>query len=734
LEDHRYLLDALAAIDPATLGYQEWVDVGMALHESGYSWTDWDSWSQRDHARYHAGECEHKWSGFGNGDDRVKSGTIIHMAEMRGWHQPTSGLGDALDWSGMGMVTAGPDATMAESDWFDDSDTGEWEPCRQLADWLGALFDDDDYVCLTMHSYNEGTDQEPQWKPKGGDSSRTAGEIRRELLKSNATMDKVVGDWEEAAGAWACFNPLRGDAGGKRSNANIIDYRYALVESDRLDLDKQLPAIRDLHLPCAAVVSSGGKSVHAIVKVDAKDKDEYKKRVEWLYGYCNRHGFDCDIQNKNPSRLTRIPGVTRGGRRQLLLATDIGESDWESWKKWAEESEDDLPDEVVGGIGTPARLKPMLIGLTDDDCILRQMAKMILVGDSKMGKSFTLIDLAEAICVGGDWLGMQCAQGKVYYINMELEQEEFRDRQNAVWNKRPESCEDGMIDLINANFIHMPMRGKASDLWDIKNLVIRRVLRYGPPGTFAAIIIDPIYKVNGGDDNDAKAVARFTNTLDSIIQECGCSVIYAHHHPKGATGNRRAIDRMSGSGVYGRDADTVVDFSPLFCPDEDLRKRWEYAPMFRAEIKCRSFGYRKPIDTVFVHPRFIRDTDGKLAHLKILGEDKTEEGRYSGGQTTQQRAKSDWDRKREAITDAYNRYPSELDRDDDCARDFSELYDIINWGAFGLGTKTFAEDTVRGWFGAKGKLNQSYRIGSLQTKMGIINDCLVPVENNKESN
>jgi hypothetical protein len=156
--------------------------------------------------------------------------------------------------------------------------------------------------------------------------------------------------------------------------------------------------------------------------------------------------------------------------------------------------------------------------------------------------------------------------------------------------------------------------------------------------------------------------------------------------------------------------------------------------MFRAEIKCRSFGYRKPIDTVFVHPRFIRDTDGKLAHLKILGEDKTEEGRYSGGQTTQQRAKSDWDRKREAITDAYNRYPSELDRDDDCARDFSELYDIINWGAFGLGTKTFAEDTVRGWFGAKGKLNQSYRIGSLQTKMGIINDCLVPVENNKESN
>lgn len=35
MEDHSDLLDALSAIDPSTLNYQEWLNVGMALHESG---------------------------------------------------------------------------------------------------------------------------------------------------------------------------------------------------------------------------------------------------------------------------------------------------------------------------------------------------------------------------------------------------------------------------------------------------------------------------------------------------------------------------------------------------------------------------------------------------------------------------------------------------------------------------------------------------------------------------
>ena len=52
------LLPLLDYIDPSTLDYTEWVQVGMALKHEGYDETDWDAWSQRDGARYHDGECE----------------------------------------------------------------------------------------------------------------------------------------------------------------------------------------------------------------------------------------------------------------------------------------------------------------------------------------------------------------------------------------------------------------------------------------------------------------------------------------------------------------------------------------------------------------------------------------------------------------------------------------------------------------------------------------------------
>ena len=719
-EDHAHLLDALAAIDPATLDYSEWLSCGFALHDSGYSCQDWEDWSRRDHRRFHESECRAKWEGFGHGADRVSSGSIIRLAEARGWRQPTSGEGVALDWDGVGTVTsgpAGPDVTGADTEPIIDADEGHWDPCRMLSDYLEALFEDDDHVGYVCECW----ERDGRLMPKRGHWDRTAGELRRELARA-ADLADVLGDWDERAGAWIRFNPLDGQGCG---NANVTEFRYALVESDKLDMDRQFPAIKELRLPCAAVVSSAGKSVHAIVRVDAKDRTEYRKRVGWLYDYCDRHGFVVDRQNKNESRLSRLPGATRNGKRQLLLATNVGEESWDAWKKWAEESEDDLPDAECGDWDEPISLKPMLIGLTERDCILRQGAKLIVVGDSKMGKSYALIDLAESICVGGEWLGMDCAKGKVFYVNLEIDPEEFRWRQHITWDERPESDEPDAVEDVGANFVRWNLRGYATNMDDLAPRLVRRVLQYGPPGTFKAIVIDPIYKVNGGDDNDAKAVARFTNTLDLIIMRCGCSIIYAHHHPKGATGGRKAIDRMSGSGVYGRDADTVIDFSPLFVPD-DIWVRYDRKPIFRAEVKCRSFKDRKPIDCVFNWPRFYRDTTGELAKLKVLGEDPRAEGAAKGGEANKVKTNDDWDRRKQAVDDAYDRYPDELDRSKGCARDVSEVFDLVNWGAFSI--KKPKIETFRGWFRKGGRLAKYYIIGEVSTDMGKFKDCLIRQE------
>ena len=65
-------------------------------------------------------------------------------------------------------------------------------------------------------------------------------------------------------------------------NENVTEYRYALVESDGMEIEKQNAVIRELELPVACLVHSGGKSLHAIVRIDAADYSEYRKRVDYL--------------------------------------------------------------------------------------------------------------------------------------------------------------------------------------------------------------------------------------------------------------------------------------------------------------------------------------------------------------------------------------------------------------------------------------------------------------------
>lgn len=116
----------------------------------------------------------------------------------------------------------------------------------------------------------------------------------------------MIGDYKEAAGAWIRFNPL--DGRGVK-NENVTDYRFALVESDNMEIEEQNAIIRELDLPVACLVYSGKKSLHAIVKVDARSYEEYRKRVDYLYEVCRKNGLKIDSQNRNPSRLSRMPGI-----------------------------------------------------------------------------------------------------------------------------------------------------------------------------------------------------------------------------------------------------------------------------------------------------------------------------------------------------------------------------------------------------------------------------------------
>lgn len=86
------------------------------------------------------------------------------------------------------------------------------------------------------------------------------------------------------------------------------------------------------------------------------------------------------------------------------------------------------------------------------------------------------------------------------------------------------------------------------------------------------MILDPIYKVITGDENSADQMAKFCNQFDLVCRALDCAVIYCHHHSKGAQGGKRSMDRASGSGVFARDPDAMLDMTELV-PTDAIREQ-----------------------------------------------------------------------------------------------------------------------------------------------------------------
>ena len=550
------ILEVLEHIDPSLLDYQDWINVGMALKEEGCMASDWDAWSRRDAARYHAGECYRKWGGFHGSPSPVTGGTIVQLAKDQGW-EPEPG-GRELDWDDTISDERG---IVVDQNWIEGQEIREpeeWDPAAQLIKYLETLFEAGENVGYVTASWEKTDEKGTRWLPQKGSWDRTAGQLIEQLNHCGGDIGAVLGDYNPAAGAWIRFNPLDGNG---CKNENVTEYRYALVESDSTDLEKQNAIIREMELPVACLVFSGKKSLHAIVRVDAGSYEEYRKRVNYLYEICKKNGLEIDQQNRNPSRLSRMPGVMRNGHKQFLMDTNIGKASWEEWQEWIESVNDDLPDpESLDSVWNHMpELSPCLI-----DGVLRQGHKMLIAGPSKAGKSFLQIEMCIAIAEGRSWLGWGCTKGRVMYVNLELDRasclHRFQDVYDALgWE--PRNLRN--IDIWN-------LRGKSVPMDKLAPKLIRRAAKK----EYIAIVIDPIYKVITGDENSADQMANFCNQFDKVCTELGCAVIYCHHHSKGAQGGKRSMDRASGSGVFARDPDALLDLIELETTD-DLMKQQE---------------------------------------------------------------------------------------------------------------------------------------------------------------
>ena len=124
-------------------------------------------------------------------------------------------------------------------------------------------------------------------------------------------------------------NPLTGEAAltkdgrpSLRADACVKAFRFAVAEFDGLSREDQLRFWWTVKLPVCALIDSGGKSLHAWVRIDGvQTAEKWTDLVEGeLFGR-RLIPLGCDAACRNEARLSRLPGHfrTEKGRWQRLL-------------------------------------------------------------------------------------------------------------------------------------------------------------------------------------------------------------------------------------------------------------------------------------------------------------------------------------------------------------------------------------------------------------------------------
>lgn len=128
-------------------------------------------------------------------------------------------------------------------------------------------------------------------------------------------------------GVWYLCNPVDGlwypnprqeGRYSRRSAESVTGWRHLVLESDQAPHDLWLRFLAMAPLAIVAIYSSGGKSWHALVRVDQPDKPSFDA---WLRAQGKRvlPIFGADPAAMTPVRLTRLPCTMRGGREQKLI-------------------------------------------------------------------------------------------------------------------------------------------------------------------------------------------------------------------------------------------------------------------------------------------------------------------------------------------------------------------------------------------------------------------------------
>jgi len=223
----------------------------------------------------------------------------------------------------------------------------------------------------------------------------------------------------------------------------------------------------------------------------------------------------------------------------------------------------------------------------------------IFGGGSKTNKTYCLMDMAISVAAGVPWWGIETSKGRVLYLDYELQEPFFADRAKAICKAKNLGFD--VFDEIDV----LAFRGHAADL----SQQIESILRSIGNRQYALIIVDPIYKALGNrDENSAGDVNSLMNEVDKLAVRSGAAVVIGHHFSKGNQAGKDSKDRISGSGVFARSADSIL-----------ILTAHEKKSAYIVESTLRNFIPLDPFCLEWKYPLMSRNTTLNPAMIKKAG-------------------------------------------------------------------------------------------------------------------
>ena len=161
------------------------------------------------------------------------------------------------------------------------------------------------------------------------------------------------------------------------------------------------------------------------------------------------------------------------------------------------------------------------------------------------------------------------------------------------------------LDGVPKNLKVWSLRGQTNDL----SLVLDAMKERMTNGC-ALLVVDPIYKALGDrDENSAGDIGQLMNEVEAIVEQTGASVAFGAHYSKGNQAEKDPLDRVSGSGVFARDPDTIMG---LTAHEEDN--------CYTVHCALRNFPGKEPFVVEWDFPLFIPREDLDAGKLKRPGQ------------------------------------------------------------------------------------------------------------------